>query len=399
MGAPQARLSELGEKLIDLGWEVETLTALPNYPTGKIFKKYSFWRTCTETIGRIRTARVPLYPAKRGFVRRLISYFSFAASASLNGKRLLPRPDVMLVESPPLFIGYAARFLAWRWKCPYVFNVSDLYPETAVRMGMLKNGTALRMAEHLEKTLYEHAVGITGQSDEIVEGVRKHVPNKPTAVITNGVDLSRFGKDKANDFSRDLLGHEPGPIFVYAGLMGLAQGLDQLIDLALSLPDDVPGRLVLVGEGPAREKLRERLNANPTSRVRILDPLPYDQIPALLAASDVAVISLGMSIPGAVPSKIYEAMASGLPILLLAEGEPARRVEAAACGITVKPGNLEEALEAYRKLATDTELRQRLGESGRETAIAVYDRRIIAGRLDEFIRSCVDNGSPAKTRT
>lgn len=399
MGAPQARLSELGEKLIDLGWEVEALTALPNYPTGKIFKEYSFWRTRTETIGRIRTARVPLYPAKRGFVRRLISYFSFAASASLNGKRLLPRPDVMLVESPPLFIGYAARFLAWRWKCPYVFNVSDLYPETAVRMGMLKEGTALRMAEHLEKTLYEHAVGITGQSDEIVEGIRKHVPDKPIAVITNGVDLSRFGKDKADDFSRDLLGPEPGPIFVYAGLMGLAQGLEQLIDLASSLPDHVPGRLVLVGEGPARETLRARLKANPNSRVRILDPLPYNRIPALLAASDVAIISLGMSIPGAVPSKIYEAMASGLPILLLAEGEPARRVEAAACGIIVKPGNLEEAIEAYCKLATDKELRQRLGTSGRETAIALYDRRMIAGRLNDFIRSCVENGSPTKTRT
>jgi len=392
MGAPQGRLSELGEKLIDLGWDVETLTALPNYPTGHIFNGYSRWRTKVESVGRIRTARVPLYPAKRGFLRRLISYFSFSASAALNGKRLLRRPDVMLVESPPLFIGYAARFLTWQWKCPYVFNVSDLYPETAVRMGMLKDGTALRMAERLERSLYHHAAGVTGQSDEIVAGVLKQVPDKATAVITNGVDLNRFGKNKADDDSRKLLGDEPGPVFVYAGLMGLAQGLNQLLDLALSLPDDVPGRLVLVGEGPAREQLRARLAATPNPRVRILDPLPYDRIPPLLASADVAVISLGMQIPGAVPSKIYEAMASGLPILLLAEGEPARRVENAACGITVKPGDLKGTLKAYQRLATDAELRRMLGESGRQTAAAQYDRRLIAARLDKFLRTCVDDG-------
>lgn len=398
MGAPQARLSELGEKLIDLDWDVEALTALPNYPTGKIFSGYRCWRTRTETVGRIRTARVPLYPAKRGFIRRLISYFSFSASAALNGKRLLRRPDVMLVESPPLFIGYAARFLAWRWKCPYVFNVSDLYPETAVRMGMLKEGMALRMAERLERSLYEHATGVTGQSDEIVAGVRKQAPDKRTAVITNGVDLSRFGKNKADDYSRELLGNEPGPVFVYAGLMGLAQGLDQLFDLALSLPEDVPGRIVLVGEGPAREKLRARLESTPNPRIRILDALPYDRIPALLASADAAIISLGMSIPGAVPSKIYEAMASGLPILLLAEGEPARRVEAAACGISVKPGDPQAALDAYQRLATDAELRQKLGEAGRQTAVSQYDRRLIASHLDKFLRTCVDDGVHSNAR-
>jgi len=304
----------------------------------------------------------------------------------------------MLVESPPLFIGYAARFLAWRWKCPYVFNVSDLYPETAVRMGVLKDGTALRMAERLERTLYEHAAGVTGQSDEIVAGVLKRVPDKPTAVITNGVDLSRFGKDKADDDSRRLLGDEPGPVFVYAGLMGLAQGLDQLLDLAASLPDDTPGRLVLVGEGPAREQLRARLAASPNPRVRILDPLPYNRIPALLAAADVAVICLGMSIPGAVPSKIYEAMASELPILLLADGEPARRVEAAACGIIVKPGDAKAALDAYQRLASDAELRRKLGESGRQTAVTQYDRRLIAARLDTFLRTCIEDGVHAQTR-
>ena len=112
MGAPQARLSELGERLVDAGWDVEALTALPNYPTGKVFAEYDPRLPVVEQIGRIRVARVPLYTANRGFSRRLRSYLSFARSARRHGPRMCQRPDLLWVESPPLFIGYAARSLA-----------------------------------------------------------------------------------------------------------------------------------------------------------------------------------------------------------------------------------------------------------------------------------------------
>src|SRR5687767_11159042 len=135
MGAPQVRLSELGERLIDLGWEVEALTALPNYPTGHVYPGYPRRRPTVETIGRIRTARVPLVPSQKGFLRRLACYLSFAASAAFHGPRLCSRPDVLLFESPPLFLGLAARRLARRWRCPYVMNVSDLWPQSAIEMG------------------------------------------------------------------------------------------------------------------------------------------------------------------------------------------------------------------------------------------------------------------------
>src|SRR5229473_266162 len=106
MGAPQARLSELGEKLIDLGWQVECLTALPNYPTGRVFPEYDPSKPIVEKVGRIPTVRVPLSPAKNGFVRRLRCYFSFVWSAAHHGPRLCQRPDLLFVESPPLFIGF-----------------------------------------------------------------------------------------------------------------------------------------------------------------------------------------------------------------------------------------------------------------------------------------------------
>ncbi|HEY2148463.1 MAG TPA: glycosyltransferase family 4 protein, partial [Pirellulales bacterium] len=391
MGAPQARLSELGERLIDLGWEVEALTALPNYPTGRVFDGYDVRSPVVEQIGRIRTVRVPLYTAKTGFTKRLRSYLSFAASASRFGPRFCRRPDLLFVESPPLFIGYAARYLSWRWKCPFVFNVSDLWPESAIRMGIVKPGVATRMAKRLERKLYRRAAGVTGQSAEIIDAVRRCVPSAKTEVITNGVDPARFGRKLIDDAARDLLGRESGPVFIFAGLLGFAQGLDQILDLAAALPAEVAGRFVLVGEGPERERLAARIQSERIGRVRIVPAQPRERIPALLAAADVAIVTLGMSIPGAVPSKIYEAMASSLPILLVADGEPARRIEEASCGLAVRAGDADGLRRAFHQLAGDRSLRERLGAAGRLAAESTYNRDRIAARLDAFLASLLPN--------
>lgn len=392
MGAPQARLSELGERLIDLGWEVEALTSLPNYPTGRVFPGYPRRRPAVESVGRIRTVRVPLLPSQKGFLKRLACYFSFAASAAWHGPRLCARPDVLFVESPPLFIGFAARRLARRWRCPYVLNVSDLWPQSAIEMGVVKPGLATRLAERLELSLYRQAAGVTGQSEEIVESVAARSPGTPVEVITNGVDPARFGPGVpavADDAARALIGPEPGPVFLYAGLLGLAQGLDQILDVAASLPSDIPGRCVLVGEGPVREALQARIDREGIGRVRLVPAQARERIPALLAAADVAVATLGMRLQGAVPSKIYEAMAGARPLLLIAGGEAARRVEQAECGLTVQPGDLDGAREAWIRLATDPDLRARLGAAGRQAAETTYDRARIAGRLDRFLRKVI----------
>lgn len=386
MGAPQARLSELGERLVDAGWDVEVLTAVPNYPTGHVFPGYSPWVPVVERVGRLRTIRVPVWPSKRGFVKRLGTYLSFVGSALAFGPRWCTPPDLLWVESPPLFIGYAAVRLARRWRVPYVFNVSDLWPESAIRMGILKDGVAARLAGRLELSIYRQSAGVTGQSDGIIESVQRRVPGLRTAVITNGVDPPRFGRERADAAARALLGAEPGPVFVFAGLLGHAQGIGQLLDLAAALPPDVPGRIVLIGEGPEREQLAGRIARERIARVRIVPPQPRDRIPAILAAADAAAITLGMTLPGAVPSKIYEAMASSLPILLMADGEPVRRVESAGAGLCAPPGDTPAARAAFTALATDPSLRATLGRAGRYAAETLYDRRRIATRLDRFLR-------------
>lgn len=390
MGAPQARLSELAERLVDHEWDVEVLTALPNYPTGAVFAGYDPRRPTRERIGRIPTVRVPLYTAQSGFIRRLRSYFSFVASACRWGPSLCQRPDLVWVESPPLFIGLAAWWLARRSRCPYVFNVSDLWPESAVRMGVVRPGVATWLLTRFEERLYRRAAGVTGQSADIIASVRRRVPSVPTEVITNGVDPSRFDLPTGDDPEvREVLGPEPGPIFLYAGLLGLAQGLDQVLDLAGSLPAEAPCRFVLVGDGPERARLAARIAAEGLSRVRLAPAQPRERIPQLLAAADMALVTLGMTIPGAVPSKIYEAMAARRPILLVADGEAARRVEDAGAGLTVPPGDAAGLRAACLRLASDAAERARLGQAGRHAAETLYHRDRIAERLDAFLRRFV----------
>jgi glycosyltransferase involved in cell wall biosynthesis len=394
MGAPQGRLSELGERLIDLGWEVEALTALPNYPAGRIFDGYDPLRPKVEHVGRIRTVRVPMWPSKTGFAKRVGSYFSFAGAAIAYGPRLATRPDVLFVESPPLFILYAAWSLSRRWRCPYVMNVSDLWPESAVRMGIVSaRHPATRLAERLERRGYARAAGVTGQSTGIVEGVRARSPGTPACVVTNGVDPSRFGKAKADAGARAILGGEPGPVFVYAGLFGYAQGLFQILDASKRL--EGPGRFVLIGDGPVRAELEARIANEGLHRVKLAPPVPRDRIPPLLAAADAAIITLGMDIPGAVPSKIYEAMAAELPILIVAEGEPVDRVVRPECGMSVRPGDIDGLTSAIRTLAAQPALRAEFGRRGRLAAESTYDRTRIAETLSAFLEEAARRPSSA----
>lgn len=385
MGAPQGRLSELGERLIDRGWEVEALTAIPNYPTGKLFPGYRGTRTYREQIGRITTHRLPLIPSKGGFTKRLLTYFSFAGAAAVLGPGLCRRPDLIYVESPPLFIGYAAQLLARRWNCGYVFNVSDLWPDSAVDMGVVtEDSFAVRMSRRLETSLYRNADGITGQTNDICEVIRTRT-STPVELITNSVDPRRFGRDKADAEARALIGTEPGPVFVYAGLLGLAQGLDQILDVAKTFSGDQPGRFVLVGDGPVREHLERRVADEGISRVKILPMQPRDRVPALLGACDIAIITLGGVIRGAVPNKIYEAMASSLPIIIVAEGEAARRVESVGAGVAVVPNDAASLRDACHRMAAD-ETRSRFGSGGRVAAETIYNREGVATKLDAFLR-------------
>jgi glycosyltransferase involved in cell wall biosynthesis len=172
---------------------------------------------------------------------------------------------------------------------------------------------------------------------------------------------------------------------VYAGLHGLAQGLDQIVEAAVLLDGKADVDVFLLGDGPTKAGLVDRARSLSLTNLHFLDPLPADQMPGWLAGGDVAIVPLKAFIPGAVPSKLYEAMAVGLPVILVASGEPADIVKRHGAGIVVEPGDVSGLAEALRVLASDPALRRELGRNGRLAAERFYDRNVISAEFVEHL--------------
>ncbi|HWZ85060.1 MAG TPA: glycosyltransferase family 4 protein [Thermoanaerobaculia bacterium] len=388
MGAPQARLSHLAGEFARHGHEVVVLTAFPNYPKGRVEPGYGglFRREERDGISIIRTWIRPSQSV--GLSARLKSYFSFVLSSLVVGWFTLGRLDVLITESPPLFLGIAGYLLAWRTGARWIFNVSDLWPESAVHLGAVSPGWGLDAAYALEGFCYRRAWLVTGQSAEILENIRRRFPAVRTYHLSNGVDTRFFEPGLRDATARRLLldgAPENACVALYAGLHGVAQGLDQILDAAETLRDLPPVRFVLVGDGPEKQQLVQAATRRGLQNVRFLDALPREAMPALMASADLSLVPLKMSLPGAVPSKIYEAMGAGVPLLLIADGEAATLVRRSEAGMVVAPGDTAAVASAVRTLASDPALRRRLGKAGREAALRDFDRRGIADRFIGYL--------------
>lgn len=392
IGAPQARLSDLARNFVERGHKVTVLTAMPNYPTGRVYPGYGgLWRR--EDFEGVSVLRSLIYPTQSvGTVKRLTNYFSFAASSALLGTVALPRVDYLMTESPPLFLGPTGWLLSKFKRARWIFNVSDLWPKSAVQLGVVGHGPSLRAAERLESFCYRHARLVTGQSREIIDDIRGRHPNVPCYHLSNGVDTSFFDPARRSAAARsELLGNSGAScVAIYAGLHGIAQGLGVVLEAAAHLEDVAGLSFAFVGDGPEKSRLVEQARSLGLSNVHFLDPRPREAMAELVASADIALVPLGVQLTGAVPSKLYEAMGAGLPIVLVARGEAPTILDSAGCGIVVEPGDVRGLTAALRRLASDPSARTQMGARGREAAVASYDRRSIAAafiaHLEEGLR-------------
>lgn len=371
-------MSDLAGRLTELGHEVRVLTALPNYPTGRVFQGYPRFHA-RETRDGIRVTRCWILPFHGlSLLRRLISYTSFALSSLIIGSVEGGPEDIVITESPPLFLAVAGWLLAAVKRARWILNVSDLWPESAKYIGMMKEEhMAYRALRALARWLYRKAWLVTGQSKEIVEQIAKETPEARVYHLSNGVDTGVFSPERFSQEVRTGYLKEGEVGFVYAGLHGLFQGLDQIIRVAQLLKGE-PVRFLLFGDGPEKESLEMRARNLGLDNVDFYAPVPHGRMPDILASMDAALITLRSQIVGAVPSKIYEAMASGIPVLLVAGGEAARVVADNGCGLAVRPGDTDALAAAVRRLASDSEMRRRLGAVGRAVAQASFNRERIA---------------------
>jgi colanic acid biosynthesis glycosyl transferase WcaI len=387
IGAPQMRLSNLASHLVGLGHAVQVITAMPNYPTGKIHSGYGgvLHREQVNGVDVIRTAIYPCQSAE--VIPRLLSYLSFVVSSSVLGSIMLAATDYLLVESPPLFLGLAGMWLSRVKRARLIFNVSDLWPESAVRLGIVREGSiSCRLAEHLESLCYRKAWLVTGQSQSILDDIVARFPSRPTLLLSNGADTNMFHPRRRTQEARARLSPNGEFVVLYAGLHGLAQGLDQVLEAAKILCSEGNCRFVFVGDGPEKKKLIDMAASFACRGIEFMDPIPAKEVPSFLASADLILVALRQYIPGAVPSKLYEAMASGRPSVLAASGEAADIVQRYEGGLVVEPGDVAGLIRAVKTIRSNPGLAATLGKNGRTAAVQHFDRARIADRFIQFLK-------------
>lgn len=391
VGAPQSRLSELASRAQAAGHSVTVLTSFPNYPTGVIPAGYRGRFRMVEKLGGVRVIRTWTYATpNRGFLRRILNHLSFAFS-SLFATRMLDRVDIFFVESPPLLIGLAALALRRLKRAPYIFNVSDIWPQSAIELGALRNRTAIWLAEKLELRLYRRAVRVSVVTPGILQRLAaRGIPREKLALLTNGVDTAVFRPAAPDIGLARELGFDERKVFLYAGTHGMAQGLSTVLEAA-RLTNRTDVIYVLAGEGAEKEALVHEAERLRLTNVRFLDNQRKDRMPALLNLAYAAVVPLKRLdlFKSALPSKMFESMATAKPIVASMWGEAAELVRTANCGVVVEPEDARSLADAVEKLAGDPTLARSLGENGRRCVEENFDRDAIAGRFIALLEAAV----------
>lgn len=319
-GAAANRIEQLALKLDQNGYNISVISPLPNYPKGELFPEYKGKFSVTEKIQNITLKRLWIYPSNSpNIFKRIVSTFSF--STILFFYLLFAKtPKKVIVQSPPLLLSFTAVFALWIKRKKIILNVSDLWPTAAVELGVLKkNSISHKMLLFIERFIYKKATHIFGQSNEIIDHIHSIFPEKKCFLYRNYPDHFVENNIHENENS-----NEPIKLF-YAGLLGVAQGVFELIQ-KLDL-EHLNVELHIFGDGAEKAQIVNYLKEHPKQKIVFYGMLERTILHEKLKDLDIALIPLKTRIYGSVPSKIFEYSALGFPVLYFGGGEGENIVE------------------------------------------------------------------------
>jgi colanic acid biosynthesis glycosyl transferase WcaI len=393
VGATQTRAYEMAMGMIRAGHQVTMLTEVPNHPKGIIWPEYKrrFW--IREQLDGIDVIRVWVKTSPVKTMRtRMAFYLTYMFNAAIAGLVLARgRYDVVYATSPPLFVGGAALALSVLRRTPWVFEVRDLWPESAVALGELKNPSLIRWATWLEEICYRRARHVVLTTQEMVDRLTERgFEAARLTVVRNGANAELFRFDlAARRRLRGELGLTEAFVVVYAGLLGIAQGLGASLYAAAQLMRREPRiQFLYIGDGPAKSTLLSHAQELNLSNVTFLPARPREEIPGYLSAGDVALVPLTRQrLLGALPSKMFDAMACGRPVILAAEGEACQVLRESDAGLIVPPEDPKSLVESVLQLRSRPDLRRHYGQSGRRAVLDHYSRQAQARRLVDLLEA------------
>jgi colanic acid biosynthesis glycosyl transferase WcaI len=395
-GATQTRAHEMARTFVQNGHQVTMLSEIPNHPSGIIhpgYRRRLYERSSLDGIDVIRVW-VKTSPIKN-FRTRMLLYLSYMVTAFLAGLLLArSRYDLVYATSPPLFTGASALGLSLLKRAPMVFEVRDLWPETAIALGELSNPVAVSLATRLEEACYRRSRKIV----VVTQGIRtrlvhRGIPSEKIVLVPNGanVDLFRFKPDERQRL-RDELDLEGKFVAMYAGILGVAQGLETLVEAAWQLRHDPGVHFILIGEGPKKAEIEALAHTRKVNNLTFLPEQPRESIPGYLSAADAALIPLRKLelFKGTLPSKMFDAWACQRPLLLSIDGEARALLDEAGGGIYIPPEDVQGLVRAVQDLKANPVLGAKMGERGRCYTVRHFSRQSQAEILLQHLQTTLE---------
>lgn len=367
-GAPQIRLRALAKELRRRGCEVEILTALPNYPVGKIHADYKGKFFDRETIDGVPVHRQWLYPAAgRRSLARLLCYGTFSLGAILRAP-LMSKPDVVFIEAQPITVALAGLLCKLMRGVPFIYNTPDLQVEIAHEGAWLSMSSLVKAAGHLEGFLMKRAFCVSTVTDAFVEhfAAARDIPKSHITFLPNGADPEALRPLPAEvEYAREL-GVEGKTVFTYAGTHAPYHGLEIVIDAAERLRDRDDITFLMVGNGPIRSELEQLTRERNLTNVLFRES-PFSEMARLMSFTRASIATVS-NIPAAQKmrlSKVVPPLSCGVPVLYVGQGESARILEQNRCGLAVDR-SADEVANAVRTLADSGESCREMGKRGRQ---------------------------------
>jgi glycosyltransferase involved in cell wall biosynthesis len=334
----------------------------------------------------IRVLRAWTYiTANEGFAKRTLDYLSYMVTGFL-ASLFVRRVDIVVGTSPQFFTVCAAYAVSLIKRVPWVFELRDLWPETIRAVGAMKESKALDFLEKLELHLYRKANTVVSVTNAFRDNlIRRGIDGDKIHVLTNGVDINRFNpRDKDAELMHKL-GLEGKFVAGYIGTHGMCHGLETLLEAADRLkarPDSDRYRILLLGDGARKGELVAQAQSMGLDNVIFVDSVSKDEVVRYWSLLDVSIIHLRRAelFTTVIPSKLFECMGMGIPVLHGVEGESATIVEQEGAGIVFEPENAEDLCAGLIKFAKDRSLYKQCRNQGREGA-KKYDRSVLALRM------------------
>jgi glycosyltransferase involved in cell wall biosynthesis len=389
VNAPANRTYEHCKAWVEAGHDVHVITCVPSHPIGRPFPGfrrgwYSSERRDGITVHRVWTWLAP----NSGVIKRTLNFLSFVPTAVWRALRL-GSFDIIIGTSPQFFCAVATWVAASLKRTPWVFELRDLWPDSIAAVGAARAYMPLRLLERLELTMYRQSAAVVSVSRSFIENlVGRGIDRRKIAYVPNGVEPAvwQAGDRRAG---REALGlADDAPLVSYIGTVGMAHDLGTVLAAAPLLRTRRPdARIAIIGDGAELQALRDRAAADGLSNVIFTGMVPRQRIPDFLAASDVSLVTLKRSevFKTVLPSKMFESMAAGRPIVLGVEGEAKATVERAGAGLAVPPGDPGALVEAIDRLCADPAGRRAMGDAARRFVEDEFSRRIWAGRYLQLL--------------